>query len=88
MPEPISSTWIKAGISTISFLGVICVGLLIFIWQSQVKTVEKLETAIELVETKVSGLEGDAKARTTNIAHIQTDIREIKLALIRIGGSP
>ena len=78
MPEQISGTWIKAGISTISFLGVLCVGLLVFIWQGQIEATEKLDTAIMLVEGRVNNLEVNSSAMTTNIKYIQRDIREIK----------
>ena len=88
MPGQISATWIKVGISLISGLGVICVALLIFIWQGQIKATEKLDIAITLVEGRVGQLEVHSSASATNIEYIQRDIREIKLVLVKLGDRP
>lgn len=88
MPEQISQTWMKVGVSVISTLGAMCVALLIFIWQGQITATEKLDAAIKLVEGRVTAIEINFKGATTNIEHIQTDIREIKYAVIKLGDRP
>lgn len=91
MPGQISGTWIKVGVSLISGLGVICVTLLIFIWQGQIKATEKLDAAITLVEGRVTEIEINFKGATTNIKHIQLDIRGLKIdvkKLLLLRGAP
>ena len=88
MPGQISATWIKVGISLISSLGVLCVALLIVIWQGQIKATDKLDIAITLVEGRVGQLEVHSSASATNIEYIQRDIREIKLSLVKLGDKP
>ena len=88
MPEPISGTWIKVGGLLIIGLLVICSTLLGFLWQGQVEAIEKMDAAIELVEGRVTAIEINLKGSTTNIEHIQTDIREIKYAVQKLGDRP
>ena len=91
MSGQISGTWIKVGVSLISGLGVICVTLLIFIWQGQITATEKLDIAITLVEGRVGQLEVHSSASATNIEYIQLDIRGLKIdvrELLLLRGAP